>query len=806
MPPTSRLASAEEESMSAQEPSTILYVDDDPTNRRSLSWLLRAAGYAVTEAATGNEALRLVNDKPDLVILDVNLPDVNGFEVCRRIKAHPATTRIPVLHLSGVFVRSEDKTHGLEEGADAYLLKPAEPREVLATVKALLRVRQAEEAARAAAREWQATFDALSDAVCLLDGAGAVLRCNRAMAALLRRPVEEVVGRPVSPLVADVLGPAKAWLPLAAPPAGTDQPPLPPPADWPEFFSRVRQTGGQEEWELAAGDRWFFTSADPVRDDRGAITGSVHLFAEITERKRGEEERARLLEERARLLDHRRLLLESTGEGIVGEDVDGRCTFANAAAGRMLGYDPAELVGQHLHALVHHSHADGAPYPEAECPIARAVRSGRGCRVDSEVLWRRGGSSFAAEYSCHPVREGDAIRGAVVTFTDITERKRLEQHLRQAQKMEAIGRLAGGVAHDFNNLLTVITGNLSLVLAGLAPADPQRELLQTVEKAAWRAAELVRQLLGFSRQTVLWLQPTDLNAGVAEVVGILRRTLDPRITVEIQGASDLWAVRADPGQLQQVLLNLCLNARDAMPEGGRLTVETANVILDETGAAAFPEARPGEYVRLRVRDTGQGIAPDLLPRIFDPYFTTKDQGKGTGLGLAMVFGIVQLHHGWIDCTSAVGQGTRFDVYLPRLPAAGAEPVPTAPPPPAGGSETVLLVDDDTAVRNLGRTMLEKYGYQVLVAEDGERALEVYRAERERIRLVILDLSMPRLSGRDTLRRLREIDPDVPVVFTSGYSAEAPAALEQDQVLGFIPKPYHEQELAHTVRAALDRKG
>jgi CheY-like chemotaxis protein len=241
-----------------------------------------------------------------------------------------------------------------------------------------------------------------------------------------------------------------------------------------------------------------------------------------------------------------------------------------------------------------------------------------------------------------------------------------------------------------------------------------------------------------------------------------------------------------------------------MPEGGRLLLETANVILDEAGARAFPDARPGEYVRLRVADTGLGIAPDVLPRIFDPYFTTKEQGKGTGLGLAMVFGIVQQHQGWIDCASAVGQGTRFDIYLPRLPQveAGPGPAPLAPPP-AGGSETLLLVDDDPALRHVGRMILERYGYRVLAAESGVQALEVYRREREQIRLVILDLTMPQLSGRDTLRGLREIDPAVRVVFTSGYSAEAPAALEQDRVQGFVPKPYREQQLAETVRQALD---
>jgi CheY-like chemotaxis protein len=369
-----------------------------------------------------------------------------------------------------------------------------------------------------------------------------------------------------------------------------------------------------------------------------------------------------------------------------------------------------------------------------------------------------------------------------------------------------VGQLAGGVAHDFNNLLTAILGNISLLMANVPPSDPNRELLRDTETAANRAADLTKQLLGFSRRTMLRLEPTDLNTAIQEAVRILRRTIDPRITMEAKSARNLWTAWADPGQLNQVLINLCLNARDAMPEGGKLAIETANVVVDGEYVQMHLDARPGEFVLLRVSDTGHGIPAEIRQRIFEPFFTTKRPGQGTGLGLAMVFGIVKQHQGWIDCYSEINRGTRFDIYLPRFQE-GAAPVsePAAPPAQNGGNETILLVDDEAMIRNLGRTILQRHGYEILLAEDGEQALEIYQQERERIDLVILDLTMPKLSGWDTVRRLRELDPDVAVLFASGYSAEHMTESEREGVLGFINKPYRPQELVSTVRAALNKK-
>jgi PAS domain S-box-containing protein len=532
---------------------------------------------------------------------------------------------------------------------------------------------------------------------------------------------------------------------------------------------------------------------------------AVHLA--LTARRRAQELETEIAERRQaeNALRHSeakyRSLIENLEQSVLLKDHNLVYVAANKHFCQSVGCAEAEVVGK----------TDMDFFPPA---VAERYRVDdrqvleEGTRLErEEPLPQPSGSPRTLRLIRTPVKDGQGqTSGVLEIIWDVTEQRALEAQLRQAQKMEAIGQLAGGIAHDFNNLLTAILGNVSLVTSSLAGRDPNRELIEAAEKATLRAAALTRQLLGFSRQAPLHSQPADLRQTINEVVNLLSRTIDPRIELQVKGASDLWPVQADSGQMNQVLMNLCINARDAMPHGGVLQVECENTVLGENDVRLHLDARAGEFIRLSVRDTGNGIPPEIRSRIFEPFFTTKGPGKGTGLGLAMVFGIIQQHGGWISCHSTVGQGTRFDIFLPRcvptaVPAASADASPSI----RQGTETILLVDDEPMIRNLGQMILERYGHQVLLAEDGLNALEVYRAEGERIDLVILDLTMPHLSGQDTLRRLLQINPRVKVLFASGYTAETLTHSEQGTVLGFVSKPFRPEGLAEAVRTALDRR-
>jgi PAS domain S-box-containing protein len=494
-----------------------------------------------------------------------------------------------------------------------------------------------------------------------------------------------------------------------------------------------------------------------------------------------------------------RSLIENLAQSVFLKDLDLRFVAVNKPFCESLGRAAEEILGK--------SDLDFFPRALAEkyrLDDRLVITEGR--RLEQEEEHVKAGGNITVHVVKTPVKDD---RGRVVgvqgIFWDITEQRVLEAQLRQAQKMEGIGQLAGGVAHDFNNLLTVILGNLSLMLRELPIADPGRELVVTAERAALRAAELTSQLLGFSRRSLIRPRPTSLNDAVAESIGILRRTIDPRISVQIEPHPLVWTVLADPGQINQVLMNLCINARDAMPSGGRLQLATENVFVDETYARLRVDARVGPFVRLSVSDTGHGMSPEIRTRIFEPFFTTKEPGQGTGLGLAMAFGIIKQHQGWIDCSSEPGRGTRFDIYLPRHDQIAAPTSRSSPSAPRPGRETILLVDDEIMLRSLGAAILQGYGYRVLVAEDGLEAVEAYRTRTGPIDLVVLDLTMPRLSGRDAYRQLLDIDPEVRVMFTSGYSADSLPDIDIENILGFLPKPYRPEDLATAIRNALDRK-
>ena len=495
---------------------------------------------------------------------------------------------------------------------------------------------------------------------------------------------------------------------------------------------------------------------------------------------------------------HYRVLFESNPNALFVYTLDTLALLAvNEAAVSQYGYTREELLAM----TVEHLH------PPEEVPAVRELvaKSETGLRKRGE--WRhrkKDGTIIDVEITRNTLTF--AGRPAALAMAhDITKRKSVETQLLQAQKMEAVGRLAGGIAHDFNNLLTAIFGSSDLLLGDLSADDQRRADVEDIKQAAQRAAALTRQLLAFSRQQVLAPQVLDMNALIADLEKMLRRLIGEDIEFRTVLAPDLGAVRADPGQLEQVIMNLAVNARDAMPHGGKLTVETVNADLDDAYAQAHIPAVPGRYTMLAVSDTGIGMDTQVKAHIFEPFFTTKEKGKGTGLGLATVYGIVKQSNGYIWVYSEPGQGTSFKIYLPRV-AAAAEPPAPKPMAPASlrGSETVLLAEDEEAVRNLTRRVLAAHGYTVLTAADGQEALRLAEKHAGPIHLLLTDVVMPNMSGRQLAERVVSARYETKVLYLSGYTDDAiihHGVLEPG--IAFLQKPFTPQGLARKLREVLD---
>ena len=406
--------------------------------------------------------------------------------------------------------------------------------------------------------------------------------------------------------------------------------------------------------------------------------------------------------------------------------------------------------------------------------------------------------------SCPIKGDRGEVELIVELVEDITERRSLEEQLTQAQKMESIGTLAGGIAHDFNNILTIIQGYSEMVLAAKAEDHPDYKDLFAVHVAAQRGADLVKQLMTFSRKVETEMRPVNLNQEVQTAVKLLSRTIPKMIDIQLHLAPDIPRIKADSGQMEQVILNLAVNAKHAMPNGGTLTIETGAIALDDEYCKTHSQAAPGDYVYLKIEDTGYGMSKDVLNRIFEPFFSTKKPGEGTGLGLAMVYGITKNHGGHIMVYSEPGVGTTFKIYLPVVVDMAASGEFRIEPEAPGGSETILLVDDEDMIRDLGRKMLEQAGYSVMEAETGEEALETYRNRGREIDLVVLDLVMPGIGGYQALVELKNMDSDVRVVVASGYSPNGLArSATEGGASGFVAKPFRRTEMLRTVRKALD---
>jgi len=507
--------------------------------------------------------------------------------------------------------------------------------------------------------------------------------------------------------------------------------------------------------------------------------------------------------------------ISSTKNGFLVEDLEGGVSVVNGLFLSLIDSAPDQSsvvsAGEILAAF---EQPGGIAPSMADDWRKRRVEGGI---IDHEVVLGVTEKRVLQVYSA-PIRDRRSnLIGRVWSLQDLTEQRQLEEGLRQSQKMEAVGQLAGGIAHDFNNLLAGVLGNLALVKMDLGEEGgaEARESLSHAIKAGERAAELVKQLLGFSRRSRMDLKPCDANLVLAEVRDILAATIDRRIQIELDLNATPWRVMADVGMLGQVFMNMAVNAKDAMPHGGHLFLRSSNRKLTAADLRAHPEIVPGDFVCLSVEDEGEGIPIEVQAKIFEPFFTTKAPGKGTGLGLATSFGIVKQLGGWIDFRSVPGKGTRFDIYLPRSTAAEAgdssallgATVGEPKLAPSKKGETILLVDDEALVRRIGRTLLTKLGYEILEAADGLEALEICRAKGDSIGLVLLDLTMPNLTGKETFTRLHEMLPELPVLICSGYLVDLSEFTRDCGACpdGFVQKPYSFGDMADMVRKTLDRQ-
>lgn len=552
------------------------------------------------------------------------------------------------------------------------------------------------------------------------------------------------------------------------------------------------------------GSRIMLLNARQIQRAKGKERIILLAIEDITERRQLEELQKESAEHTLKELEDRyKIIFEGAAEGILVADMETRrFRYCNQAICEMLGYAEEELIGLGV--------TDIHPKESLDYVLAEFEAQARGDRLlapNIPCLRKDGSVIFADIQTTSAVIDG--LECNVGFFTDVTKRRQIEAELRQAQKMEAIGTLAGGVAHDFNNILTTIIGNADLMLMTVDKDESLRKGIEDIKIAGKRAAALTRQLLAFSRKQIIQPKILDLNKLLAGIEKMLVRLIGEDIEILMIPESALWKIEIDPGQMEQVIMNLVVNAKDAMPIGGKLTIETSNMDLDENYFSdhGIVEKHPGSYVVLAVSDTGIGMDKGIQEHIFDPFYTTKEKGKGTGLGLSTIYGIVKQNNGFIWVYSEPGQGTTFKIYLPKVKGdVKEEEIEQTPVENLSGSETVLIVEDDDSLRKLTRTILKQKGYKILEAENGEDALRIGEEHEGRIDLMITDVVMPKMNGKETAERLQPLYPQMKVIYMSGYTDDS--IVHRGVLaprLNFLEKPFSLEGLARKVREVLDKK-
>ena len=786
--------------MNKKHDSSVLIVDDEATSRNMLVRRLKRHGFSPTDAASGQSALDRVKETHfDAILLDLMMPGLSGIETLKKLRELFSPVELPVIMVTAV-PDSDQVVAALEAGANDYVVKPVDFKMLVARLKTQIALKRAEDRALESRGElerlvWERTreledsqrllqtvFDAIPHHLFVKDLQGRYLMFNRNF--------EESWGMKHNE--------GKSYSTSDLPLAGGNS------VEQIKAIDHQVASTGEAVFEPAVEFRVKGSQPQirrqvkvPLRNEHGEIHGIVGISEDITQ----QVEAHKVSKDNERLLQ---TIFDTFSLPIFVKDMEKRYIKVNKAFEELHGVTEEEILGLPISQV---SKIDPVEGVILEAQDDEVLSTGKENTLLEQEVTDGEGKKRIRVIRKAPLRDGEGnIIGLVGLSEDITERRETEAALRQAQKMEAIGQLTGGVAHDFNNLLQVIRGYTQMAIVDMDVRETSVDHLNKVIQASDRAGNLTRQLLAFSRQGVLEPTYLDINNLIQNLEKMVRILIGVDIQLKIECGENPRPLHADPGMIEQVLLNLCINARDAMPAGGTLSIQTLSFTADEEFCRIHAWENPGHYSEIVVSDTGSGMTDEVRGKIFDPFFTTKEPGKGTGLGLAMVYGIVQQHKGKIMVYSEPGQGAAFRLFLPTVQAEDFGMMDIQVEPVRGGSETILIAEDSAEVLGLVTRLLEDVGYGVTSAANGLEALEKVDSHPGPIDLVMLDLVMPKMGGRETYDRIKKQYPDLAVLFTTGYSAMSiDAEFLSRENLRLIQKPYLPNDLYRVVREVLDRR-
>lgn len=746
----------------------ILIAEDNAFSRTLLKKTLAKAGYEVITAENGETAWNVLqqNDPPRLALIDWMMPGLSGVELCRQIRAVPSAFPLYVILLTAK-TGKEDVLEGFAAGADDFIKKPFDSGELLARIQVGRRLVEQHALLHC-------LIDSIPDPIYFKDNRGLYLGCNKAYAGFVGKDESEIIGSTDT----DIMPAARAQT---------------------SHMEDLRvlangESTEKEGWITGADGRnvYLNTLKMPYLESAAGSTGMIGISRDLTKRILMEQEMKRLA-----------VAVEQSTESIMITDVEGAILYVNAAFESTTGYTAAEALGQTPHLLKSDRH-EAAFFQKLWQTIAQGSKwEGRitNCKKD--------GSLFDEEVVIYPIRdEHDKVANYVSISRDITQEMAIEKQLRQTQKMNAIGELAGGVSHDFNNILTAILGYVALCMNSVDEESKTYGYLREIVKAGDRATKLVRQILTFSRQEEQDFHAVELQSVIEDSLGMVKTTIKSRIAIETEIAEQCGPVFGDTTQIQQILINLCTNAVHAIGSGeGELKVSLRQVeLLGRKDGEMVVDLDPGLYARIAVSDTGCGMPPEVMERIFEPYYTTKKKGEGTGFGLSIVHGIVRKHRGHISVESKMDEGTTFTLYLPLFIGTPAEKQKAIDSSTPEGFGRILFVDDDAAVLAMGCEILESFGYKVTPATNGKRALDIFRRDPHGFDALVSDYSMPAMNGHELIAECLRLHPGLPSILCSGYMEKVDGEnLKELGHTAFMPKPIDWRELSRTLQQEINKQ-